>query len=134
MAVASCMVTWIFILVLMISLYGVFGLGGSRLLLPCFVYLPMVCFFTVFFFGQQLSFGLWSPSVWIDRLCIHQTDLELKAEQINSVPTFVVRSSRLLILCDGSYFERLLGSAVLGFSLCLHFGKALARIQGCGAI
>ena len=128
------MITWILVVLLMISLHGVSGLGGSRLLLPCFVYLPMATFFVVFFFGQQLSVGLWSPSVWIDRLCIHQTDLELKAEQINSVPTFVVRSSRLLILCDGSYFERLLGSAVLGFSLCLHFGKALARIQGCGAI
>ncbi|CAE7483627.1 unnamed protein product [Symbiodinium sp. CCMP2592] len=107
MAVASCMVIWILILVLMISSYGVFGLGGSRLLLPCFVYLPMVCFFIVFFFGQQLSFGLCSPSVWIDRLCIHQTDLELKADQIKSVPTFVARSSRMLVLCDGSYFERL---------------------------
>ena len=96
--------------VLMISLYGVFGLGGSRLLLPCFVYLPMVSFFIAFFFGQQLSFGLWSPSIWIDRLCIHQTDLDLKAEQIKSVPTFVARSSRMLVLCDGSYFERLLSS------------------------
>ncbi|CAE7235079.1 unnamed protein product [Symbiodinium sp. CCMP2592] len=67
----------------------------------------MATFFLVFFFGQQLSLGLWSPSVWIDRLCIHQTDLELKAEQIKSVPTFVARSSRMLILCDGSYFERL---------------------------
>eukprot|EP00439_Symbiodinium_sp_Y106_P041376 s2431_g5.t1 len=107
MAVACCMITWILVVLLMISLHGVSGLGGSRLLLPCFVYLPMATFFVVFFFGQQLSVGLWSPSVWIDRLCIHQTDLELKAEQINSVPTFVVRSSRLLILCDGSYFERL---------------------------
>ena len=110
MAVASCMITWILVVLLMISLYGVFGLGGSRLLLPCFVYLPMVSFFIAFFFGQQLSFGLWSPSIWIDRLCIHQTDLDLKAEQIKSVPTFVARSSRMLVLCDGSYFERLLSS------------------------
>ncbi|CAE7468168.1 unnamed protein product [Symbiodinium sp. CCMP2456] len=107
MAVACCMITWILVVLLMISLHGVSGLGGSRLLLPCFVYLPMASFFIAFFFGQQLTFGLWSPSVWIDRLCIHQTDLDLKAEQIKSVPTFVVRSSRLLILCDGSYFERL---------------------------
>ncbi|CAE7483598.1 unnamed protein product [Symbiodinium sp. CCMP2592] len=107
MAVACCMTTYILVLVVMISSYGVAGLGGSRLLLPCFVYLPMAAFFLVFFFGQQLSFGLWSPSIWIDRLCIHQTDLELKSEQIKSVPTFVVRSSRMLILCDGSYFERL---------------------------
>ena len=107
MAVGCCMITWMFFVVLLISLHGAAGLGGSRLLLPCFVYLPMAMFFVVFFFGQQLSAGRCSPSVWIDRLCIHQTDLELKAEQIKSVPTFVVRSSRMLILCDGSYFERL---------------------------
>ncbi|CAE7393667.1 unnamed protein product [Symbiodinium sp. KB8] len=116
MAVACCMMTWISFVVLMISWHGVSGLGGSHLLLPCFVYLPMTTFFTVFFFGQQLlgfkgptrlSCGLWSPSVWVDRLCIHQTNLELKAEQIKSVPTFVARASRMLILCDGSYFERL---------------------------
>jgi len=107
MAVVCCMMTWIFFVALMISWNGVSGLGGSHLLLPCFVYLPMATFLIVFFFGQQLSLGLWSPSVWIDRLCIHQTDLELKAEQIKSVPTFVARSSRMLILCDGSYFERL---------------------------
>ena len=107
MAVGCCMITWMFFVVLLISLHGAAGLGGSRLLLPCFVYLPMAMFFVVLFFGQQLSAGRCSPSVWIDRLCIHQTDLELKAEQIKSVPTFVVRSSRMLILCDGSYFERL---------------------------
>ncbi|CAE7208289.1 unnamed protein product [Symbiodinium sp. CCMP2592] len=106
--------TWIFFVGLMISLHGVSGLGGSPLLLPFFVYLPMIIFFMVFFFGQQLSFGLWSPSVWIDRLCIHQTDLELKAEQIKSVPTFVARASRMLILCDVSYFERLWCNLELG--------------------
>ena len=54
MAVACCMMTWISFVVLMISWHGVSGLGGSHLLLPCFVYLPMTTFFTVFFFGQQL--------------------------------------------------------------------------------
>ncbi|OLQ12477.1 hypothetical protein AK812_SmicGene3585 [Symbiodinium microadriaticum] len=107
MATGCCMITWIFFMVLLITLHGASGLGGSRLLLPCFVYLPMATFFVVFFFGQQLSVGRCSPSIWIDRLCIHQTDLDLKSEQIKSVPTFVVRSSRMLILCDGSYFERL---------------------------
>ena len=61
------MTTFFLVLVLMISSHGVAGLGGSRLLLPCFVYLPMAAFFLVFFFGQELSFGLWSPSIWIDR-------------------------------------------------------------------
>ncbi|CAE7550052.1 unnamed protein product [Symbiodinium sp. CCMP2592] len=107
MAVACCLISWILVVTLMILLHGASGLGGSRLLLPSFVYLPMTVFFIVFFFGQELSLGQWSPSIWIDRLCIHQTDLELKAEQIHFVPTFVVRSSRMLILCDGSYFERI---------------------------
>ncbi|CAJ1404518.1 unnamed protein product, partial [Effrenium voratum] len=57
---------------------GMTGLGGSPLAMPCLVYLPMTVFFVVFFFGQHIC-GRWSPSVWVDKLCIHQTDMGLKA-------------------------------------------------------
>ncbi|CAJ1453265.1 unnamed protein product [Effrenium voratum] len=82
------------------------GLGGSSLAMPCLVYLPMTVFFAVFFFGQKLCERR-SPSVWVDKLCIHQTDMGLKAEQIAALPVFVARSSRMLILWDETYFERL---------------------------
>ncbi|CAJ1334794.1 unnamed protein product [Effrenium voratum] len=85
---------------------GMTGLGGSPLAMPCLVYLPMTVFFAVFFFGQHIC-GRWSPSVWVDKLCIHQTDMGLKAEQIAALPVFVARSSRMLVLWDETYFERL---------------------------
>ncbi|CAJ1411192.1 unnamed protein product [Effrenium voratum] len=85
---------------------GMTGLGGSSLAMPCLVYLPMTVFFAVFFFGQKLCERR-SPSVWVDKLCIHQTDMGLKAEQIAALPVFVARSSRMLILWDETYFERL---------------------------
>ncbi|CAJ1404868.1 unnamed protein product [Effrenium voratum] len=96
---------------------GMTGLGGSPLALPCLVYLPITVFFVVFFCGQHLRglpllgcFGVGgqrSTSVWLDKLCIHQTNMDLKAEQIAALPVFVARSSRMLVLWDETYFERL---------------------------
>ena len=84
---------------------GITSLGGSCLALPCLVYLPMIMFFLVFLFGHQIMGD--TPSVWVDKLCIHQTDPDLKAEQIASLAVFVARSQRMLILWDDTYFERL---------------------------
>ena len=74
---------------------------------PCLVCLPVAAFFVVFIFGQNLTGGRWSMSLWVDKLCIHQTDLELKAKQIAALPVFVAHASRMLILWDETYFERL---------------------------
>ena len=74
---------------------------------PCFVCVPMAIFFAVCIFGQQLSFGHRPPSVWVDKLCIHQTDMAKKEEQINALPVFVAHSTKMLILWDDTYFERL---------------------------
>ena len=86
-------------------------MGGSYLALPCLVYLPIAVFFLALLFGQQLLDGVCgfgSPSIWVDKLCVHQTDLELKAAQIAALPIFVAHSSRMLILWDDTYFERFL--------------------------
>ena len=74
----------------------------------------------MFFWGQQISAGLWSPTVWLDRFCIHQTDLDRKQQQIVSLPVFVARSSRMLLLWDDARFA--------GVNLHVGFGLVL-RIQ-----
>ncbi|CAJ1378344.1 unnamed protein product [Effrenium voratum] len=107
MAVKCSVATFLVAVVALLSSRGMTGLGGSSAALPCLVYLPIAAFFLVFIFGQQLTGGRWAPSVWVDKLCIHQTDMERKAEQIVSLPVFVARSSRMLILWDDTYFERL---------------------------
>ncbi|CAE6971381.1 unnamed protein product, partial [Symbiodinium sp. CCMP2592] len=109
-AVKCSIATWFAVVVLLVSCFGLTGLGGSYLALPCLVYLPLATFLVVFIFAQQLFGGFsWfgGQSVWLDILCVHQTDMARKAEQIAALPTFVAHSSRMLILWDDTYFSRL---------------------------
>ena len=66
----------------------------------------MLSFFVAFIFGQQL-FGSSSLSLWLDKLCVDQSNMEMKRQQINCLPVFVARSSKMLILWDDTYFDRL---------------------------
>jgi len=68
---------------------------------------PMVTFAIVLIFGHELPLGRSLPSCWLDRICIHQTDMDKKKEQINALPVFVAQSSKMLVLWDQTYFERL---------------------------
>ena len=77
------------------------------LLFPCLVCFPMVTFAIVLIFGHELPLGRSLPSCWLDRICIHQTDMGKKKEQINALPVFVAQSSKMLVLWDQTYFERL---------------------------
>ena len=58
---------------------------------------PVLAFFLAFFFGQHLTCGRWCPSLWVDKLCIDQTDESAKQRGIASVPTTVSNSSELLV-------------------------------------
>ncbi|CAE7339899.1 GPI10 [Symbiodinium natans] len=52
---------------------------------------------------------LWKPSgsVFLDRICIHQTDEELKAAGILSIGGFLKHSESMLVLFDPTYTTRL---------------------------
>lgn len=105
LALKCCLAMWFAIVSILLAAFGWSGLGANQFLFPGLVCLPMATFFVVFFFGQELSAGRWSPTLWVDKICVHQTDLELKAEQIASLPIFVAHSSSMLILWDETYFE-----------------------------
>ena len=81
--------------------------AGNALLPQLTVDLPMIVFFTVFFFGHRLTCGRWCPTMWLDKLCIPQTDDVGKAEAIQALPEFVANASHMLVLWDSTYFERL---------------------------
>ncbi|CAE7767941.1 unnamed protein product [Symbiodinium sp. CCMP2592] len=68
---------------------------------------PIFVFFLAFFFAQHLTGGRWCPSLWVDRLCIDQQDLEAKQLGIAAVPMIVANSSQLLVLHSETYFQRL---------------------------
>ena len=86
---------------------GTANLGGNLLLPPIVLHLPIVVFLAVFLFGQHAVHSLRPMSMWVDRACIHQTDLDFKHRQIQALPVFVSRSSSMLVLWDDECFRRL---------------------------
>ncbi|CAJ1385378.1 unnamed protein product [Effrenium voratum] len=113
--------TWLLVVTVLLGWGGgITILGGSCLALPCLTYLPISCFFLAFLFAHHIMGE--TPSVWVDRLCIHQTNPDLKAKQVAALPVFVARSRRMLILWDDTYFERLWCN--LELATCARFGGA----------
>ncbi|CAE7475000.1 unnamed protein product [Symbiodinium sp. CCMP2456] len=96
--VAACM---------LLAAGSVTGLGGDPLVMPLLGYLPMSIFFLVFFFGQTITGGRWSPTLWLDKLCVLQTDECMKAKAISAFPVFLAHSKQMLVLWDDDYFERM---------------------------
>ena len=46
-------------------------------------------------------------AVFLDKLCIHQTDPERKKKAIQSLGAFLMQSREMVILWDRSYFQRM---------------------------
>ncbi|CAE7515667.1 unnamed protein product [Symbiodinium natans] len=106
-AIKTSLAVWILAIGTLIAVGGLQGYGGSRLLFPVLVCLPAAIFFWVLLRGHFTPCEVSSTSLWLDKLCIHQTDEELKQRQLAALPIFVARSSRMLVLWDEMYFERL---------------------------
>mmetsp|Transcript_54731 Transcript_54731/g.127720 ORF Transcript_54731/g.127720 Transcript_54731/m.127720 type:complete len:544 (-) Transcript_54731:149-1780(-) len=80
-------------------------LGGTPWLLALAVDVPVAIFFLVYFFGHLLTCS--GRSLWLDKICIDQTSVVQKEVAIDSLPHFVQRSSKMLVLWDDTYFQRL---------------------------
>ena len=64
----------------------------------------ITAFVLVFLFGHRMR----PPrSMFLDKVCIHQTDQKKKAAGIAAIDVFIDRSSLCLILYNNDYFERL---------------------------
>ena len=67
----------------------------------------MVVFLMFFFFGHVVAKGLPASTVWLDKACINQVELDEKQLAIAALPDFLKQSSRVLVLWDETYFSRL---------------------------
>eukprot|EP00929_Paragymnodinium_shiwhaense_P098883 TRINITY_DN6039_c0_g3_i1.p1 TRINITY_DN6039_c0_g3~~TRINITY_DN6039_c0_g3_i1.p1 ORF type:complete len:532 (+),score=40.48 TRINITY_DN6039_c0_g3_i1:119-1714(+) len=52
-------------------------------------------------------FGMEGSSVFLDKTCIHQTDLELKRQGIESLSAFIERSSKIVVVYTDEYLKKL---------------------------
>eukprot|EP00440_Ansanella_granifera_P002917 gb/GFBE01003184.1/.p1 GENE.gb/GFBE01003184.1/~~gb/GFBE01003184.1/.p1 ORF type:complete len:515 (+),score=57.92 gb/GFBE01003184.1/:1-1545(+) len=68
---------------------------------PWSLWMGIICSVTVFF--------LWRPdrNVFCDRVCIHQTDIQLKKEGVANIGAFLKNSRSMLVLWDPTYVRRL---------------------------
>jgi len=71
-----------------------------------FVGLPIAGYVTVILFGQHVPTPLRS-TCFLDKLCVHQSDPQLKHRGIQSLHDVVARSHRILCLWSNDYFHRL---------------------------
>jgi hypothetical protein len=67
--------------------------------------LPMVVFFAVLWYGQELPFG--RRTCFLDKCCIHQTDESKKARGIKQLGAFLRHSKSMVVLWQPEYFTRL---------------------------
>merc|ERR1719379_491714 len=89
----------------MVIINGPTGMGGQGNLLPFFLGIPMLVFVATFFCGHRVKAPV--KTVWLDKLCIHQTRHNLKVKGVSGLPYVVANSNRMIILWSSTYFERL---------------------------
>eukprot|EP00931_Biecheleriopsis_adriatica_P057968 TRINITY_DN34442_c0_g1_i1.p1 TRINITY_DN34442_c0_g1~~TRINITY_DN34442_c0_g1_i1.p1 ORF type:complete len:550 (-),score=74.87 TRINITY_DN34442_c0_g1_i1:43-1692(-) len=70
----------------------------------------LAAFFLVLFSWHFISVRMasrWTPTVFLDKVCIHQTDLARKEQGIKSIGSILGRTNVMLVAWDKSYFSRL---------------------------
>ena len=75
----------------------------QNVLFHCLYVWPMLVFVGSYAGGHFFS----SRSFWFDQVCIDQQNLLLRCQALKAVPAFVANATRLVVLYDETYFERL---------------------------
>jgi len=79
-------------------------------------------FFGVFFFGRTFFgyFGHRGPTVFLDKVCIHQVDMEVQRRGIRKLGAFLNSSERMVVLYSDVYLQKLWTVYEMASFLTLH--------------
>ena len=64
---------------------------------------PFLMFLGTYLFGHLL----YPRRFWIDQVCVHPSDPEVKARTLEAIPAFVAQSKQMLVIWDDTYWQRL---------------------------
>lgn len=83
------------------------------------------------FLSYLLVLVVWQPrtKVFLDKICIHQTDITKKRHGIDSLGGFLRRSEEMLLLWDSTYFSRLWCTFELAAFLFIHGSPDGVRVM-----
>jgi len=120
-ATAAAVTIWMVFLVVLLLRNGLTAMGGKDYLVPMLVYIPTAAFFVVLFSAHHFRPAL---RMWLDKMCIHQSDEAMKKLGMEAMLEIVRASDRLCILWDDTYFERLWCNAEIATFCATHGGPS----------
>lgn len=113
---------WITTICAMVIINGPTGMGAKPGLLKVFLGVPMLVFIAVLFGGHLVRVPV--QSLWLDKLCIHQSRKDLQIKGVSAIPEFVAKSDRMIVLWSDTYFERLWCNAEIATFAAINGGAA----------
>ena len=99
LAIATSIFACLFLIFTIVLCGGPHVSTYSRWLTLC----PIGVFMTTYLFGHFIN----KKTFWFDRISVDQGNLLLKSQTLSEIPTFIARSSTLMVLWDDTLFDRL---------------------------
>ena len=106
LAIGSCVLAFLLAVLILVLHAGSFpAVAQQELTLRycCLLLLPCLVFLGTYLFGHLLD----CRKFWIDEVCVHPTNAEVKSHMLQAIPAFVAQSKQMLVIWDDTYWQRL---------------------------
>ena len=106
LAIGSCVLAFLLAVLILVLRAGSFpAVAQQDLTLRCCLLLfwPFSVFLGTYLFGHLLD----CRKFWIDQVCVHPTNAEVKSQTLQAIPAFVAQSKQMLVIWDDTYWQRL---------------------------
>ena len=106
LAIGSC--GFAFLLAILILIVPAGSVAAVAQQDPALRYVLLLLWPFLMFLGTYLFGHLLCPRrFWIDQVCVHPSDPEVKSRTLQAIPAFVAQSKQMLVIWDDTYWQRL---------------------------